>query len=745
VVDVLRLLEKNRQRTYELEQANAEVRLLYDMSHQLNAAVTPEDQLEAVSTYPRHRGATQGLLFFIDHPERDPLDTVTVVAEWIENLIHQLHVGTQFTTLQLTFVQQMLTTPARPYFFDDIIHHPDIDEVFLPICYQFGIRGSAVLPINSAGRWIGFVWFAWDTPQAFNTQDRRIYQAMLQQVAAVIDSSQLLKEIRDRNFRAELLNQVNLALTQARNDVQFVEAIALYAARLDIYRITLTYTDTDELTGERVSRMRALWQDGKAEVFDPKKHEIVPLIRYGVSDLWANQPEKILYVENLAEDHRISEENRRSLLEVSPTRAFALMPIFNSGRYYGVMTIAWDKPHLFSDNERAMFNRILQLMVVVIVSHRNHQAEQLRARQLEAVARVSAVASSILKESDLLHSITQLVHEKFREFVFSIYLLNEDGITLSHFSDERPFTLDLNDESCLVAHCARTRQYTIINDIHRSTPYHLAPTRPNNQSGVVVPLLAGEDLLGVLEIQSEWTNRFSHSDTRVLMTLADLIAIAIQNTRLYQRAQTFGILEERNRLARELHDSVSQALYGIVLGIQTARVQLERDSDKVQGTLDYAFKLSEAALSEMRALIFELRPETLENEGLIEALNKQITMIQARYDIQVTEQLCGEPPFALNVKEHIYWIAREALHNVVKHARATHVDLIMQCSPSGFNLHIVDDGIGFDTDREYVGHIGLKSMSERATAIQAQLKLTSKPHSGTTVTLRLPLSTFQNT
>ena len=122
-------------------------------------------------------------------------------------------------------------------------------------------------------------------------------------------------------------------------------------------------------------------------------------------------------------------------------------------------------------------------------------------------------------------------------------------------------------------------------------------------------------------------------------------------------------LEERQRLARELHDSVSQALYGISLGVNTALTLFDTDRPRVLEALNYALSLTHAGLTEMRALIFELRPESLEVEGLIVALTKQVEALRVRHGIEVTLSLCDEPDAPLAAKETLYRIAQEALQN----------------------------------------------------------------------------------
>jgi PAS domain S-box-containing protein len=195
-------------------------------------------------------------------------------------------------------------------------------------------------------------------------------------------------------------------------------------------------------------------------------------------------------------------------------------------------------------------------------------------------------------------------------------------------------------------------------------------------------------------------------------------------------------LEERQRLARELHDSVSQALYGMALGTQTVLAALRDDQDIAGATdaAEYVLKLAEASIAEMRALIFELRPESLATDGLAAALERHAAAIRARHDLVVSASLV-EPPVALPVKEALYRIAQEALHNTIKHAHAHHVQIELDAS----GLFLSDDGVGFDPSMAYPGHLGLTSMRERAAAVGGVLTIESTPGQGTRlrVTLRV--------
>jgi PAS domain S-box-containing protein len=199
-------------------------------------------------------------------------------------------------------------------------------------------------------------------------------------------------------------------------------------------------------------------------------------------------------------------------------------------------------------------------------------------------------------------------------------------------------------------------------------------------------------------------------------------------------------LEERQRLARELHDSVSQALYGIGLGSQTVLAALheERNLDAAEDAAAYVHKLAEASIAEMRALIVELRPESLEQDGLAAALERQIASVQAGRALDVQVNLEAEPSISLDQKQALYRIAQEGIHNVLKHAHATSIQLSLREEDGHVQLEIADDGVGFDPAAGYPGHLGLTSMRERAAVAGAQLTIQSTPGQGSRLSVDLP-------
>jgi signal transduction histidine kinase len=255
---------------------------------------------------------------------------------------------------------------------------------------------------------------------------------------------------------------------------------------------------------------------------------------------------------------------------------------------------------------------------------------------------------------------------------------------------------------------------------------------------MAVPMIVRGEVISMLTLASSRPGYYTPRHAALAMAFGQQAGIAIENARLYEQAQRAAALEERQRLARELHDSVSQALYGIGLAAQTARTLVERDPAAAIRPLDYVVSLAQAGMAEMRALIFELRPESLENEGLVAALQKQATALSARHSVAVEVELDAEPDLPLAGKETLYRIAQEALHNAFKHARPERVELTLGRRDGEIVLEVRDDGQGFDTGSSFPGHLGLRSMRERTAQLAGRLEVESAPGQGTVIRAAIP-------
>jgi signal transduction histidine kinase len=264
------------------------------------------------------------------------------------------------------------------------------------------------------------------------------------------------------------------------------------------------------------------------------------------------------------------------------------------------------------------------------------------------------------------------------------------------------------------------------------------------QSWMGVPLNTQGKTIGLLSLShpQRWFFRANHA--QLALAFANQIASSIVNVRLQEQAVNAAAHNERVRLSRELHDSVSQQLFGVSLGARTALELLTIDPQRARQPLTYALDLAEAALIEMRALILEMRPESLVEDGLVQALRRQAAAVIARYKAEYgsaveLELPVVEPDLSIEAKEALYRIGLEALHNAAKHAQAARIVLrLTEDDEDRVRLEITDNGKGFDPSGHFPGHLGLKTMRERAEQVGGDLFIDSAPGQGTTIIVRVP-------
>ena len=264
---------------------------------------------------------------------------------------------------------------------------------------------------------------------------------------------------------------------------------------------------------------------------------------------------------------------------------------------------------------------------------------------------------------------------------------------------------------------------------------------PQMRSFLGVPVAArGEIIAAFYLTDREGADEFSDQDQRLIEMLAAHAAVAIENARLLERSRELSIVEERNRLARELHDAVSQKLFGLALNAESAATLLERDPAAAREQVTRLGELAQEALGELRGLIFELRPASLEEEGLPATLRKHVDMVRRIHGRQIELRISGAARTAPEAESEVFRIAQEALNNALRHADAERIELRLQARDGRLTLTVADDGIGFDPSAPGLRarRLGLTSMEERARALGGSLAVVSRPGDGTTVTLEVP-------
>jgi signal transduction histidine kinase len=271
---------------------------------------------------------------------------------------------------------------------------------------------------------------------------------------------------------------------------------------------------------------------------------------------------------------------------------------------------------------------------------------------------------------------------------------------------------------------------------------------PDMRSFLGVPIVAPEGVIGAFYLtQKEGTASFGDADQEVIELLAAHAAIAITNARLYERSRELSMLSERNRLALELHDAVSQKLFGLTLAAESAATLLERHDDvAAREQVQRLRGLAGEALDELRALIQELRPPDLARDGLCGALRKQAATLARLHGVEVdVEADDGVSAGGDGTADaEVLRVAQEALGNALRHARGARRVVVRLARDGdgggGVVLEVADDGAGFDPDDPDLRgrHLGLTSMETRAARIGGRLAIASAPGAGTTVRLEVP-------
>jgi signal transduction histidine kinase len=263
---------------------------------------------------------------------------------------------------------------------------------------------------------------------------------------------------------------------------------------------------------------------------------------------------------------------------------------------------------------------------------------------------------------------------------------------------------------------------------------------PDMRSFLGVPIVSRSGIVGAFYLtQKQGADEFGVEDQQLIEMLAAHAAVAIENARLYERARELSIVEERNRLARDLHDSVAQKLFGVVLTAEAASTLLPRDATAARAQLDRLQELVAEALEELRSLVFELRPPALENEGLATTLRKHVDVLRRVHRREIGLRVSATPRLSARADGEVFRIAQEALQNALRHARAEHVDLTLEARDGALVLSVADDGDGFDPADPALRsrRLGLTSMEERARAAGGRLEIDSRPGAGTTVRLEV--------
>jgi signal transduction histidine kinase len=377
--------------------------------------------------------------------------------------------------------------------------------------------------------------------------------------------------------------------------------------------------------------------------------------------------------------------------------------------------------------------------------HSHALIEQRLEQQNRELATLLSVQQAITSRLDR-QEVLQLIADGARQLTHSsgtaVYLLEGDVLRLAVLSDDPAsvnppdlfvgYTIPLKQSLGQVAFA--TGKPLLIPDI-QSDP-RLNPDvrrRISIHSYLGVPLIVGNQPIGLLVAVDKMDGPLTPNDERILTLLASSAVIGLENARLYEQAEKNAATAERDRLARELHDAVTQTLFSASLIAEVLPQIWENDPAEGRRRLEDLRQSTRGALAEMRTLLLELRPSALLQAETGELFKYLVNAFTGR--TRVPARLVFDGAYALpgEVKICLYRIAQEALNNIARHAEAEQVTITFLCKPDGVQMEIRDDGLGFEPGDMTAGHFGLRIMKERAAAIGADFTIQSSPGQGTTV------------
>jgi len=551
----------------------------------------------------------------------------------------------------------------------------------------------------------------------------------------VTELEQARREAQQRTAQMEALRQVGLQLVAELDLDLLLHSIVSQAVRLlnvDAGALYLYKPEQDALvwavginaeilTARSLSRGQGLagkvWELGGPLVVDDYQH-------------WAG---------------RIAQYDGR------PIASALGVPISWGKDFMGVLNVIHSTPRAFGPADTQLLS-LLATQAAIAIRNAGFVAEQRkRRRHAEALARATAALTGTLQMGQLLKDLLAAAMEATPAAERgAVLLLNDEGNEIrvmaqvgydhtgaepaSFGRHEQPLLWSvLNGESMLISEPGPIPSHILdLNGGHRPA-----------QSAVLAPLRCRDTAIGVIVLASvSQQAAFTPADLSLLTTLAGQAAVAVDNCRLFEETRGKATLEERQRLARALHDSVTQSLYSLTLFAQAALEWTGAgDLGRVKENLLHISEAAQQSLKDMRLLVYELRPADLQQDGLVGALHHRLNAVEKRAGVEA--RLVAEPSIALPVaiEEVLYYIAQEALNNALKHAAAGSVTVYLRASDGDVELEIVDDGRGFSPDavRE-IGGLGLMTMRERAERLGGSLTIQSAPGQGTRVLAQIHIT-----
>ncbi len=611
------------------------------------------------------------------------------------------------------------------------------------VVYETGCRSLLSVPFFAQSELVGTINLMDAEPNAFSEQDITTIREIGDSVAIAIHNARLLAKEKRARREAETMRKIVASINASLEQEELLQIVLSqlrHAMRFDSASILLFENNSLVLAAQQgippetelFIRNLETVPANIVKIIEEKKPQIIADVR--------EDPEWILFP---------GAENIRCWLGV---------PLIVKEALIGLLMMDYFQPYFYQKQDAAVALAFANHAAIAIENaHLYREAQQYatrletlvkeRTRELAALYKVTAITSQHLDLQEILDRTITVITQAVDCDAVSIHLLDETG-SLMHLVAQR----NLTPSMMTVLQEIPTSDYSMPelleggNTIIYTSP-PLVPELANvplpdtSSYGVATSILVKGTSLGVLSLSYEHEKLPAHEDVSLIKSIADHLGVAIENARLQEQSEQVAILEERERLARELHDSATQSLFSLTLFAAAAREHLS--GSELEAVDEQLVELEKTAVrthKDMRLLIYELRPKVLEDEGLAEALSRRIQLVEFRSGIrgQVKVEVDGKLPFS--VEETLFQVANEALNNTLKHSEADTVIIEINTHEGQVEMSIADNGQGFaEDDADFNPGMGMENMRLRVQDLGGTLAFQAQPGCGTTIFVRIPL------
>lgn len=477
--------------------------------------------------------------------------------------------------------------------------------------------------------------------------------------------------------------------------------------------------------------------DRRRPDFDPST---VPHIPYAAADDALASLREPIVISDAAWLQRAAVSIRGSLGSIV-FNELLLAPLLSRQEVFGIVAVASiDSDRLFDASARGIAQTIATQVAAALEVSRLFSEEQAQRHMADALRETASILSRSLDEDTVLATVLEQLRQvlDYEGAAISLVVDGELVLTVTEGLSRqylgRRIPLESRTASAVVL---QSGEPLLIDDTRQSHVWEPWASTDETRSWLGVPLVVSGRPIGVLTLDSTRVGAFHQQEADLLLTFANQAAIAVANARLYRQAQAAAAASERERIARDLHDAVTQSIFSASLIAEALPVQLPDADPAVQTNLESLAKLTRGALAELRALLLELRPEHLTATPLDQLLNQLAQAFTGRMGTPVTVSATCEPHYKppAPVQIVVYRIAQEALNNVARHAYAQNVTMSLVMRTGFIHLGILDDGRGFDMHTRAQERLGISIMVDRAAEIGAKLTIDSAPGMGTQIFL----------